>query len=354
MRLLVVDDDKVFREELGELLRDDGHSVTAEGSVAKALEALAAGEFDVVLTDLKMPRTSGMELLREVRARWPRTLVVMVTGFATIETALEAMKSGAFDYVRKPFRLEQVRETLRLAEQEREFGAPPGSARDPLTEARGLASRGRHEVLFFGDPPPEAEPHLHPVPLVPEDLVGIADRCASFLADHPNGAVVIAGAERLVAVHRLEDVVALLGRLRETLAGHGPLRVAFNPRRVAASVATALAGSVTPEETHATLEALANPIRRGVLQRLSDGTAAFSEVMRAAGLDDSPKMSFHLRKLIDSGLVRHEGEVYGLTTRGEAAVGLLRDAAFLPPSTDTDNLAFPRGSVGSRRAPRSN
>jgi FixJ family two-component response regulator len=353
VRLLVVDDDKVFREELGELLRDDGHTVATEGSVAKALEALGAAEFDVVLTDLKMPRTSGMELLREVRDRWPRTLVVMITGFATIETALEAMKGGAFDYVRKPFRIEQVRETLRLADQEREFEAPSGSARDPLTEARSLAADGRHEVLLLVDPVLPAEPHLHPAPLGPEDLVGIADRCATFLADHANGALVISGAERLVAVHRLEDVVALFARLREACAGHGPLRVAFNPRRLPAAAATALAGSVAGGETHSALEALANPIRRQVLQRLAEGPAAFSEVMRSAGLDDSPKMSFHLRKLVDAGLLRHEGEQYVLTARGGAAVGLLRDAAFLPPSSDADNLAFPRGGAATRRPPSS-
>ncbi len=349
MRLLVVDDDRVFREELSELLRDDGHSVTAEGSVAKALEQLGAAEFDVVLTDLKMPRTSGMELLREVRSRWPRTLVVMITGFATIETALEAMKGGAFDYVRKPFRIDQIRETLRLADQEREFEAPPGSLRDPISEARSLAAGGQHEVLLLADPVPPAAPHLHPVRLAPEDLVGITDRCAAFLEEHPNGAVVISGTERLVAAHRLEDVVALLGRLRAALAGHGPLRVAFNPRRVPAAVATALAGSVAPDETHATLEALANPIRRQVLQRLAEGAAAFSDAMRAAGLDDSPKMSFHLRKLTEAGLLQHDGELYRLTPRGEAAVGLLREAAFLPPASGSDNSAFPRGNPAPRR-----
>jgi CheY-like chemotaxis protein len=351
VRLLVVDDDKVFREELGELLREEGHSVSIEASVAKALEVLESAEFDVVLTDLKMPRASGLELLGEIRSRWPRTMVVMITGFATVETALEAMKGGAFDYVRKPFRLEQIRETLRLADQEREFEAPEGSERNPLTEARSLANGGRHEVLFFDDPVPATEPHIHPVRVEPGDLVNIADRCVSFLADHPNGAVVIGGAERLIAVHRLEDVVALFGKLREALAGHGPLRVAFNPRRVPATVATALAGSIAPGETHSTLEALANPIRRDALLRVSEGSATFSELMHAAGLDDSPKMSFHVRKLVESGLFRHDGEVYVLTPRGEAAVGLLRDAAFLPPSSDTVNLAFPRGGHGSRKSP---
>ncbi len=343
MRLLVVDDDRVFREEMADLLRDDGHTVTVEGSVPKAIERLEADAFDVVLTDLKMPRHSGLELLREVRARWPRTFVVVITGFATVDTALDAMKQGAFDYVRKPFRIEQIRETLRLVAQEREFDAPSDAQRDPAREARSLAEGGQHEVLFLGEPAPDPTPHLTVGPLDPSDLAGLTERCAQFVEEHPNGAVVIAGAERLLAAHRLEDVVAALGRVRETVQGHGPLRVGFNPRRLGPSEAVALGASVSSEETHRTLEAFANPIRRQVLSRLMDGPATFAEAMRAAGIDDSPKLSFHLRKLVDAGLIRHDAETYRLTARGEAGTRLLRDAMFLPPENDASNLAFPRG-----------
>ena len=339
---MVVDDDSVFREELAELLRDDRHDTTAAPSVVKALELLEHDEFDVVLTDLKMPRRSGMELLREIRGRWPRTLVVMVTGFATVESALDAMKLGAFDYVRKPFRIEQVRETLRLAAQEREFESPAESFRDPAREARALAASGHREVLFFGEAGPEPEPHVHVRPLDPSNPVGIIEQSESFLAEYPNAAVVVSGVERLLEQHRLEDVVAILDRLRRDLTGHGPLRVGFNPRRLSSSAAAALGGAVAAEETHGTLEALANPIRRVTLLRLADGPASFGEAMRAAGLDDSPKMSFHMRRLVDTGLIIHESESYRLTSRGEAAVRLLIDATFLPPAGDSGNLAFPK------------
>ena len=342
MRALVVDDDTVFREELADLLRDDGHVAATEGTVAKAVEALEHDEFDVVLTDLKMPRQGGLDLLREVRARWPRTIVVMITGFATVETALEAMKLGAFDYVRKPFQAEQLRTTLQLVAQEREFEAPGEARRDPVREARSLVADGRHEVLFVGDPAPAPEAHLHLARLAPEDLAGLTERTRAFAAEHPNAAVVVAGAERLLDRHRLEDVVAAIDRMRASLAGHGPLRIGFNPRRVEPAAAIALGSSTAPEETHTALEALANPIRRKSLQRLAESPASFGEVMHAAGLDDSPKLSFHLRRLTDAGLVRHEGDAYRLTTRGEACVRLLRDAAFLPPASDAANLAFPR------------
>jgi CheY-like chemotaxis protein len=340
VRLLVVDDDAVFREELAELLRDDGHTTTAVPSVPKAIEFLEHEEVDLVLTDLKMPRHGGLELLREVRARWPRTLVVVVTGFATVETALDAMKLGAFDYVQKPFRVEQVRETLRLAGQEHEFAVPRDAARDPLEEARALAAGGQHEVLLFVDHGPAPEAHLHVEPLDPAHPSALVDRAETFVSDHPNAAVVIAGVERLVEDHKLEDIVGVLDRLRRALEGHGPLRISFNPRRLARPAAVALAGAVAAGETHATLEALANPIRRKVLERLAEAPCSFGETMAAAGLDDSPKMSFHLRRLVESGLITHEAERYRLTARGEAATRLLADATFLPPSGRSGNLAF--------------
>jgi CheY-like chemotaxis protein/DNA-binding transcriptional ArsR family regulator len=350
VRILVVDDDSVFREEFSELLRDEHHSVTAVPSVAKALERLAEDEFDVVLTDLKMPRKSGLDLLREVRSRWPRTFVVMITGFATVETALQAMKLGAFDYLRKPFRADQVREALRLVAQQREFEAPADTQRDPAREARSLADGGLHEVLFFGDPHPAPQTHLHVEPLNPENPVGLAERTESFVAEYPNGAVVLSGVERLLEAHRLEDVVGVLDRMRTALGGHGPLRVAFNPRRLGPTEALALGGAVSAEETHATLEALANPIRRQVLVRLAETPSSFGEAMRAAGIEDSPKMSFHMRKLVDSGLVIHESERYRLTPRGDAGVRLLSEAMFLPPASDSGNLAFPKGRAGPTRS----
>lgn len=352
MRILVVDDDPIFRTELGELLSDEGHAIETAPSVPKALETLAAGEIDVVLTDLKMPRHSGLELLREVRAHWPRTLVVVVTGFASVETALEAMKNGAFDYVRKPFRIEQVRETLRLAAQEHEFETTGESIRDPLREATALAASGKYEVLLLGEAKDPHVDHLTVAPFDPDDPSGIVARVDEFADGRANAAVVVAGVERLLERHRLEDIVAMLERLRARLAGHGPLRVGFNPRRVGPSAAVALGSAVATEETHSTLEALANPIRRKILQRLGEGAATFGEAMHAAGLDDSPKMAFHLRRLLEAGLLVHEDETYRLTARGTASVRLLAEATFLPTGNDGGNRAFAgrRGAGGT--APR--
>jgi ActR/RegA family two-component response regulator/DNA-binding transcriptional ArsR family regulator len=347
VRLLLVDDDAVFRQELSDLMEQDGHQVVAAPSVPKAVEALEHDVFDVIFTDLRMPRHSGLDLLREVRQRWPRTLVVVITGFATVETAIEAMKLGAFDYVRKPFQIDQVHQTLELARQEHEFSAPRGAFTDPEEMARTLATDADHPVLFFGERAPEGLAHVVFERLDPADPTQLVYRTSTFVAQYPGGAVVVAGAERLLDGHRLEDIAAILDRTRGELAGHGSLRVGFDPRKVSSAAAMALGGAVTSRETHETLEALANPIRRRILRRLLDGPASFSEAMKAAGLDDSPKMSFHMRKLVDGGLAVHEQEAYRLTERGKAASEIVREVTFLPPSESGANLAFP-----SRKSPR--
>jgi two-component system response regulator FlrC len=101
-RVLVVDDEEGVREFVAEALARDGHEITEATGGAQALSALSADAFDVVVTDLKMPGIDGMEVLRRVRATAPETEVVVLTAHGTVETAVEAMKLGARDYLGKP------------------------------------------------------------------------------------------------------------------------------------------------------------------------------------------------------------------------------------------------------------
>ena len=341
MRLLVVDDDAVFREELGELLRDEGHEVAVAPSAPKALDVLAAGDFDVVLTDLKMPRQSGLDLLHEVRQRWPRILVVMITGYATVESAVEAMKSGAFDYLRKPFQPDQVRQVLALIEEELKFRGGPDSARELDRLVRSFAEGPEpREVLRFGERAGPARPGSTFAPLDAANPFRIREQMVDFLAAHPRAAVVVEGADRLFVGHRRQDILDLLGELRGMLDGHGPLVVTFDPNRMKAADASDVRSAVVGPNTRSTLETLSNPIRRAVLRRSAGGPASFTEAMHAAGLDDSPKLSFHLRKLIEDGLLVHQGEQYRITPRGREAVALLTEMDAISTASVGGNAVF--------------
>ena len=107
-RVLVVDDEKVIREILSDFLSMEGYVVKTVEDGLEALEALKEGGFNLVITDLKMPRMGGLELLEEINKRALNVLTVIMTGFGTVETAIEAMKKGAYDYILKPFKVEEV------------------------------------------------------------------------------------------------------------------------------------------------------------------------------------------------------------------------------------------------------
>jgi len=101
-RVLVVDDEEGIRSFIGEVLGGEGYQVTLAADGEKAVELLSRLNFHLVISDLKMPRLDGMELLRKVHAEQPETEVIMLTAHATVESAVEAMKLGAFDYLQKP------------------------------------------------------------------------------------------------------------------------------------------------------------------------------------------------------------------------------------------------------------
>jgi response regulator RpfG family c-di-GMP phosphodiesterase len=107
-RVLVVDDEKFIREILAEFLGMEGYVVRTAEDGAAALQELARTHYDLVISDLKMPRMGGIELLGEVSRIDPNALTVIMTGFGTVETAIDAMKRGAYDYILKPFKVEEV------------------------------------------------------------------------------------------------------------------------------------------------------------------------------------------------------------------------------------------------------
>ena len=108
-KILVVDDEPIARENLEHILTKEGYEVVSVDSGVNALKKLAAAEFDVVVTDLKMKQVDGMEVLSGAKERHPDTEVIMVTAFATVATAIEAMQRGAYHYVPKPYKIEEVR-----------------------------------------------------------------------------------------------------------------------------------------------------------------------------------------------------------------------------------------------------
>lgn len=108
-RILVVDDEESIREFLDIMLRKEGYEVTLAEDGAKAIDILKKKSFDMVISDLQMPNVTGMELLKHVKESYPDLIFMIITAFGTTESAVEAMKLGAYDYITKPFKIDEVR-----------------------------------------------------------------------------------------------------------------------------------------------------------------------------------------------------------------------------------------------------
>ena len=119
-RILIADDEEVMRDSLSDWLREDGYDVIAVASGAEAVEKVKSEPWSVLMVDLKMPGMDGMEVVRQVKKISPELPIIMVTAYATVDTAVQAMKEGAYDYIAKPFDPEQVGLAIRkiIAHQE--------------------------------------------------------------------------------------------------------------------------------------------------------------------------------------------------------------------------------------------
>ncbi|MDA8097287.1 MAG: response regulator [Clostridia bacterium] len=120
LNILLVDDEHESRASLVEFLRDIGYEVTECANGADALQAFANREFHLVLSDIRMPRMSGNELLREIRSRSEDVDVVLFTGYGDMDSAIEALRLGAYDYLLKPV---NIKELVSVAEQVAEHQA---------------------------------------------------------------------------------------------------------------------------------------------------------------------------------------------------------------------------------------
>ncbi|MEE9594803.1 MAG: response regulator [Candidatus Hydrothermarchaeales archaeon] len=216
VKILVVDDDPQICEQLSEILTNYGHEVKYETSGERAMRL--EDDYDIILLDLVMPKVDGFYLLSHFKRVKPRAQVIMITAFATVESAVEAMRRGATDYISKPFRSKQIETAIQRAMEETNFGNK-------------------------------------------------------------------LGAQKKVVLDTFDD------------------------------------------EIKEVLNSLANPLRHGILELLKNqGKSSFTKIKDALAIEDSPKLSFHLKKLTNSGLLEQGPDKnYRLSEKGEDVVETLEE-----------------------------
>jgi two-component system response regulator HydG len=190
LRVLVVDDDSPIRNACSEIATSLGFVTQSADSVATARLALTHSSIDILLLDLKLPGGGGLSLLEDIHARHPQTIVIVMTAFATVNSAVESMRTGAGDYLTKPFTLEELSTTLERAAQRRSFDVESRLLRDRLRSGASLGN------LVGNSPDMEKLYRIlskvaattHPVLVVGESGTGKELVARSIHANGPNAA----------------------------------------------------------------------------------------------------------------------------------------------------------------------
>jgi DNA-binding NtrC family response regulator len=153
-RVLVVDDHRQARESMADVLRQSGHQVACCSSAAEALQALQRESFDCVVTDLKMPGMTGIEFIVQLEERRQAVQVVMVTAHATVASAVEAMRHGAFDYIEKPFDADRLERLVAQAIRHGQLVGPGAGGENPSgADPRGTFPTGLEPPAMIGSSP---------------------------------------------------------------------------------------------------------------------------------------------------------------------------------------------------------
>jgi DNA-binding NtrC family response regulator len=203
--LLVVDDEPVVRESLGKWFREEGYGVATASSAHEALALLADRRFDLALLDIKMPGISGMELQSRLREVAPDLLVIIMTGYASVETAVEALKNGAYDYVTKPFDPEEIAHVVANALSHR-------SVQRENTRLKEVVAASAPTGEMIGQSPAMVSV-LHAI-----ETVGPTEATVLITGESGTGKELVARAIHHASPRRFNPLVAIhCGALTETL-----------------------------------------------------------------------------------------------------------------------------------------
>jgi FixJ family two-component response regulator len=340
MKILVADDDRTLREELASLLREDGHEVVMAADGGEALRIVDRESFEVALLDLRMPKATGLEVLNRLRVVRPETAVVMITGQGTIDTAVDAMKNGAIDFVEKPYDLAALRRTLRSVEDERKAKAMIGavtSGEAAIGEVLSDAARRNALLAVLGPnatPPSGASRVLrideegHPPDVfAPTQLYHLNAAVDAYLKEVDRPVIYAADLGMLEALHGRADMRAWVRHMSGRVGAKGGTLVlrSVDPGLVS-ELGAGMETEAPSEALQGMLESLANPIRRAVVGYVfTSGPVAYSAILKRNFVDSSSKLSFHLQKLQADGLLtKVDAGRYSVTDAGHRAWNIVR------------------------------
>ncbi|MCD6448877.1 MAG: response regulator [Thermoplasmata archaeon] len=312
MRVLVVDDNTTFLMQMKKFLLLKGFEVDTSARGKEAVEKLQRKRYDVVLLDLKMPDISGLEVIKEVKKKGVKTNFIVVTGYGEVESAVEAMKLGAVDYIQKPFDGENIVKIIERAGKRKSLPSPEYHA------------FGMGKVVIASYEPKEN---------IEKELDLIADEYIDLKKDHELSRIIDKiDADSTLIISGISFLLKMLGegkvkREMRKLLQEIEKREANVVIICGMEEEKKLLDELCAEEDtgiEEMLEICKSPIRRKLLHLLRmHGTLGYSEIMKEIDVEYSSKLAFHLKKLCNLKLVEKTKDGYVLTPHGQHLANIL-------------------------------
>ncbi|MHA2369268.1 MAG: response regulator [Candidatus Hodarchaeales archaeon] len=370
MRILVVDDDAVFLDKMKKNLSIDRHSIATALSGEEALEILKQTTFDLVITDLRMKEVSGIDLIRKMRMNGIDTNSIVLTGYGTISSAVEAMKLGAFDYLLKPLKLPALKKKIAEVAEElqfrKELAVPEPSHEVILSEQRGEEFTPPYLVVSTKNPD-QAIKNLdlsnattlsmgyveEQGKIPPSKLHLLRNSIKEFVQEQEKGTIIFDGIEDLLKAHRWRNFKRFIKYLQEEVIS-SEFSIVFlldeetRDHDYDAILLHDALSMLSVQAFETILDLISHPIRKNIITLLmTHGPTRFNKIAEELGIENTATLTFHIKKLSRESVLTKEDNSYLLTARGEFLNNIIFDlekAGVADPSSRVRVMKFRRNS----------
>ncbi|MFX0133537.1 MAG: response regulator, partial [Candidatus Hodarchaeota archaeon] len=320
------------------------HTITTAVSAEEALSKLGKNKFDLILTDLKMPGLSGVELIKKTREKGIDSIIIMITGYGTIESAVEAMKQGAYDYVLKPFEANTIRNKISQVELDLKLrkSLPFSSLVEKPVITKKLESvdayKNEGPFLIISDQNPnEIIKRFNlsdgfPIWLKRQneksDTVSISfyslkTEIKDFVENHDEGTIIFQGIEELLKIYEWEELKKFISYLiSEIITANFSLVILIREEVdfLTSSQQTLLKNSLSlfvDPIINKIINLLSHPLRKSIIALLkSEKKLNFNKIVKKLEVKSSANLAFHVNKLVQESILKKEENLYELSSVG--------------------------------------
>jgi len=344
VRILIVDDDEVFLDRMKRILIIDKHNIKTATSGKEALTKLDHNIFDLVFTDLKMPGISGVEFIQKVREKDIKTLIIMITGYGTIKSAVSAMKAGAYDYILKPFDKSTLKNKIKEVETEIELRNDIFSSdyeeKPKFGGFEDQISLNDYEspFLIISDVNPNNIIEKYDIKDVYSIWLGYEDQENSippsklgsiklvieeFINQFKKGTIIFKGIEEIMKIHDFEIVKkfilylqSLIGTLNFSLLilFQEDSEISAHPNDL---LLQDMLSILKNPEINKIIGILSHPLRSKIISLLkTENQLNFNKIAKKLDVKQSSLLAFHINKLDQENTFVKKGNLYTLSDRG--------------------------------------